>query len=361
MEGLPPQNQKTPEKKSLLSRVSFDKIKKVGLAVLSMTLFNHAIQAQNKVPVQKTKPTTEDSLKLYNNTNELLDYYSTKNKYVDMGTRQINPQLYDISKENSDGVKNMDDRIKNKLFPWTNRRYESIANNAWQTLKAFTFGEVKTDHLDADDDFELSDYYKKINENQYKQRELENIKIDMEAPMQLYDNRIDPTISYQFQNQNDKHDGLRGGNPMYGDISSFYGYDPIAIKPEGMRTKSDWEYLNKKYGTPIPGQSKIQTSEPVSVVSSEQKQIKIDTVKTVKKNPTEILKTEVKKSAPQVAKVEAPVKKNLSQYNKIVNGQKVPITREEYDSLMKAGHTVSKDTVALYNKDKYNVVPKTKK
>lgn len=358
--GFAPQS-KAPNKKSFTERFSLGKIKKAGMALLSMALFNHAIQAQGKIPTEKAKPTTQDSLNLYNNTNELLDYYSVKNKYVDMGTRQIDPTLYNISKENSFAVDYMDDKLKNKIYPWTNRRYESIGNNAWQLLKAFTFGKVQTDHLDADDAFKLSDYYKKINENQYKQRELENIKIDMEAPMQLYDNRINPTISYRFQNRNDKYDGIRGTNPMYGDISTFYGYDPIVIKPAAMKTKEDWQYLNKKYGTPIPGQKEIKTTNPIVTEK------KVDESNTVKQNPVQLLKTEVpqKKLQEPVSKVtketEDPQKKNLSQYNKIVNGKKVPITKEEYDSLLKAGHIISQETTGTYDKNKYQVVPKINK
>lgn len=350
---MPSSDSRSSEQKSK-PRWSFSKLKKLSLALLSTVLFTHATQAQDAHSTKVDKPTTEDSLRLYNNTNELLDYYSAKNKYEDMGTRQIDPKLYSITKKNMAAVDDMNKRIENKKFPWTNRRYESFANNAWQLIKGFTFGKVETDHLDPDYSFEPADYYQKENKYQYKQRELQNNIIDMESPMQLYDSRIDPTMSYAFINKNNKHDGLRGGNPVYGDVTTFYGYDPIAIKPEGMRTQQDWLYLNKKYGTPIPGQSKIKTPNPAPVIK---KEVVSPVVKT---NPVELLKKEPVQKTPvkSVVTEQAPDKKNLSQYSRIVNGQRIPITKEEYDSLLKAGQSVSEYTTALYDKTKYKVVPK---
>jgi hypothetical protein len=77
-----------------------------------------------------------------------------------------------------------------------------------------------------------------------------------------------------------------------------------------------------------------------------------------KQDPVEIFKKPVEpKPTQQVFETKDPIK-NISQYTKIINGQKVPITKEEYDSIMRVGQTMAKDTIARYDKNKYKVVPK---
>ena len=233
-----------------------------------------------------------------------------------------------INEQNMGAVRDMNQRIKNNKQPYTNRRYESIANNIWQGVKAFTpvgwFTDIETDRLDRDYSFKLSDYYRSIDDNKYQMRELTNNLIDMQAPMQLYDKRIAPTIKYSFINKNDKHDGWRGLNPMYGDITSFYGYDPLLIKPVSMRTKQDWENINKKY-------PKLATQDT--------QQVNYQFTKTLTEKPKNDNKSVVKKveSIPNVESVKTSLPDTITipQYSKMVDGKRVTISKEEYDKITK--------------------------
>ena len=180
--------------------------------------------------------TSADSLALYNNTKDLLNYYSTKNKYKNMGSRSI-PDT-NVNQANLSAVKGMVERLKTpKGHPYTARRWNSGLTTAGNLLSGLTgIGSIETDRLDPDYNFKLSDYYQNVDANKYKQRELANNIIDTDAPMALYDRRIKPTVSYNFLNKNNEHTAISGTNPLYGDFTEFYGYDPAKIKPWALRT-----------------------------------------------------------------------------------------------------------------------------
>jgi lysozyme len=190
-------------------------------------------------PTGENTVTSADSAALYNNTQALLNYFSTKNKYKNTGSgTTFNSNIHSI---NSEAVKQMIEDLKNpKTHPYTAERWNSGLTTAGNLLSGFTgIGSVETDQLDPDYDFELKDYYQNVDKNKYKQRELANNIIDTNAPMALYDRRIKPTIAYEFQNQNDEYTAINGTNPLFGDIVNFYGYDPNLIKPWHLLTAAE--------------------------------------------------------------------------------------------------------------------------
>ena len=174
------------------------------------------------------KPTTSDSLDLYNNSKQVLDYYRN-NKYRE-SPEKTNPSSAHALQQ--DALKDLKHRMTmgSDFYPQTNR--SSTPNNTGGNL--------------SDKKFTMDDYYKKsvTNPNQFFQREATNSMLDLRSPMTLYDNRITPTKTYHFENK-------KVGDPLEGDVVDVPEYDPIAIKPAAMKTPQDWAYMRKTYGNPV--------------------------------------------------------------------------------------------------------------
>jgi len=182
------------------------------------------------------EPTEGDSLVLYNNTLALLDYYGNKKKYKNTGSDIIpNKTSRDITKSNMDDVNRVKERLKNS-FPFTTNRSSLYSREGL-----------------GDKDFKLSEYYGRFNPYQYRKRESANTILDLDAPFARYDTRINPTINYNFENI-DRGNGWKS-NILFGDQVSFYGYDPLAVKPYILRTPKEKIEWNNKYGK--------KTSQPI--------------------------------------------------------------------------------------------------
>jgi len=189
------------------------------------------------------QPTRQDSLDLYNNTMALLEYYGNKKNYKSLGSHGV--PFDDITYPQKTVRDKMKKDLDAGLYPYTNRIFESGTLQAWNLAKGLIGIEDMQSGQGQDVDFTFDEYYQKINENQYKQRERQNLILDLEAPMPLYDKRIKPTVDYNFENVNDEYSGLVGTNPVYGDASTFYGYDPILIKPADLLTAQERAKRNK--------------------------------------------------------------------------------------------------------------------
>ena len=216
-------------------------------------------------------PTSADSLALYNNSMDLLKYYGNQKKYAPMGHENVLPGLSEyITSSNMEAMRQLASRVNRKSYPTTSRS-SSIVNP-------------------DDEDFTMQDYYGRfVNEPyKYKQREQNNYILDLDSPFTLYDTRITPTKKYAFENI--KKGNVWRANPLYGDRVTFYGYDPLSVKPYSMRTpqeKIEWE---KKYGkntpTPPPPPIPVITKETAKPKSTPTKKSKTEPVKqSSKKEP----------------------------------------------------------------------------
>jgi hypothetical protein len=167
--------------------------------------------------VGKSIPTMADSLALYNNSKKVLDYYKDK-KYKD--------------------YTNIDYK-KKELYKRYNKEAlaEFIKLNKTGGIKVPTDGgkksEIKTIPVDS--------YYKKLDANRYLQRERMYGALDTKAPMQLFDNRITPTLQSFYANE-------KVDDPLYEDNVSIYSYDPILVKPVSMLTSKERATRLKRYG-----------------------------------------------------------------------------------------------------------------
>jgi len=176
----------------------------------------------------ESKPTTKDSLDLYNNSLQVLNYYR-KRKYKEDNPVYGEQKYFKSYAEDDLG-----------LFEDFNRE------------KTITYPNSKGSHSTGS--IPLALYHQNIDTNKYKQRESANLILDTRAPMPLYDRRIVPTARYTFTNTDID-------DPLSGDYVQISGYDPIAVKPSHMKTKQDWEILEKRYGTKQPVQPVIYKPE----------------------------------------------------------------------------------------------------
>jgi lysozyme len=91
--------------------------------------------------------------------------------------------------------------------------------------------------LSWEDNPKLENYYQKINDYQFKQRELSTGTLNLDAPMPIYDLRITPQYYTIWDNKNKN------------DWAEIYSYDPLAVKPYIDRTEEEKIEWEKKYGT----------------------------------------------------------------------------------------------------------------
>lgn len=164
------------------------------------------------------RPTSTDSLQLYNNSVEIQNYYKNK------GYRELDPKnaliVYTSQKTALSDLKN---HLRIGEHPTTNR----------------SIGGAR------DPQFNISEYYQKIDNNKYKQREVYTGELDLASPFPLYDKRIKPTLtkhySAQFMDRN---------NPLFEDEAQLPFYDPIAIKPWNQLSIKEKAERVSKYGKP---------------------------------------------------------------------------------------------------------------
>ncbi len=220
-------------------------MKSATVVVLFSLLFAFSSNAQTN-----DRPTSQDSLDLYNNTVKVLKYYRDRNYMSE-------------NSSSSYGIYVMNTNVFEELHEALLRFIALDGNVTHPGIN----GIKSTDNLP------LEDYYRKIDKNKFYQRETSNWILDTRAPMQLYDRRILPTASYFFLNENTD-------DPMSGDAVTISGYDPIAIKPERMLTPEERVLRQERYGT-TTGLSK----NIVSPVKQQQKKVAATKPTTTAKAP----------------------------------------------------------------------------
>jgi len=185
------------------------------------------------------KPTTQDSLDLYNNAIAVENFYKksrTPYKFrdytkTDYGKNLLKDPFFELDKESRE----YDEKIKN--YP----AQDIIKNNAKQTVTGV--GKVPI-------------YRKDIDKNKFNQRELSHGVLNVDAPMMLYDRRINPTILSFYEDK----------SPFVSDDVEVFKYDPIAVKPVSMLTPQERIEREKKYGSISPVQKPKPKPKPVPVI-----------------------------------------------------------------------------------------------
>lgn len=199
----------------------------------------------NQNPFSSNLPTSKDSADLYNNAMSLLEFYSKSGKYKLTSQKLVNPSISS----------------------------DSITKASLKDVKNFSKSKRFSDQLNRF--LTPQDYYKPVDDNKYYKREKEIGVLNMDAPMGLYDKRIKPTKEYTFARYSEEYEKIvqaaeleikkrRNAEqnkikyskedhekfasalqaamnlpPLATDHATFYGYDPVLIKPFYMLTPEE--------------------------------------------------------------------------------------------------------------------------
>jgi hypothetical protein len=164
------------------------------------------------------KPTTSDSLLLYNNQVLKNKFYKNNSDYTELPIDKKNPL-----------TKNKD---INKIINSVNEARKNVNSNMLNN----DFGTNKSQK-------ELSNRFGKIiNSNVYSAGDIFSGKADTyfnpDSPASYFSNNILPKEWIRYFNNSDDAT----------DVTDVPMYDAIAIKPAHMKTPADWAYMKKTYG-----------------------------------------------------------------------------------------------------------------
>lgn len=159
-------------------------------------------------------PTRQDSLDLLNNSKAIRKFYSDYEQWP--------TKLHTSEKAEAD----------NK---WAREDLKKRSSSNVPTFSVFRTGYEET----KDETININEYYKKVDNNRYYQRELFNDVMDLRAPMTLYDKRITPKGV------------LEGGTQegaLTGDLVSLYMYPELQVTPIDLLTPDQIKRRQNTYG-----------------------------------------------------------------------------------------------------------------
>lgn len=158
-------------------------------------------------------PTEQDSLVVYNNALQVVQFYENNSHYTLQKSREL------ISKDERKEIFDMLDDARRMYF---------VLRRAMKTL---------SDNPNYKD-IKYKDYYQEIDEHRFYQRELENQIVNSNAPFPIYDDRIEPVILNVYIN-NDSSD------LYFGDLVQIPLYVPVTVKPYMLLTEDELILRNK--------------------------------------------------------------------------------------------------------------------
>lgn len=179
------------------------------------------------------RPTSADSLALYNSSLATKKFYDSDPRYTQ---RNIYTSANSQSYNSQSGVAEFND---------LNHFGLATPNAAHKVVNA-------------------NNYYRKVNNNQYLQRDISPSVLNTNAPMTLYDKRIEPTklLNYDYPFDHSMKDPDR--KPLMGDRAVVPLYDPKVIKPWSILTPAE-KAARVPITKPIPiTRTTVAKSTPVS-------------------------------------------------------------------------------------------------
>jgi hypothetical protein len=222
------------------------------------------VKKKNKISMPIDRPTTQDSLDLYNNSKKVIDFYE-KNKKDYSSTNLPNNKIKTF--EDIDYANNLFENVRRnakdnisystaianyytkyppknykppaKFVPFSIKSTYKPSTALPKPVKNTNQNKPKSNPMP---DYSKIEYRKNIDANKFYQRENANGTLNLNAPMQLFDRRINPQLTKTFANNNPT-------SPYFGDHADISIYDPIAIKPVSMLTPKERKEREKKYGT----------------------------------------------------------------------------------------------------------------
>ena len=181
-------------------------------AVSMICSFNCSAQSNIFIEKKMKSPDAKDSLLIYYNSIQVNNFFD-------------NNKLY---------TKISEEKIENK-----NELYNSLESARSIFYKVRKDGSLKNTN-DPDSikinpgyrDIAFKEYYKKVDDYRFFQRELENQVINATSPMPLYDFRICPIVINKYKCE-DK------SSIYFGDIVNIPMYIPVLVKPYSMLTEEE--------------------------------------------------------------------------------------------------------------------------
>ena len=271
---------------------------------------------KKKKQLDPNRPTTQDSLNLYNNAIFVDDYYNNKGY-----TRKSQHDTFGM-----DVFHSLDNSYKN---------FKESFDRGEDTLYSGLSGKRVMAPLNPN-------YYRKnIDANTFKQREKDDFIIDTRSPMQLYDRRIKPQYNTTYANENK-------ADSMHGDNVDIFRYDPMKIKPYHLLTEQEKKERDKLEGRKHVPLSNKNIKKPIQNNKPSISDIKSPVKPPVKQDIASQLYSKLSISFPDTSKVQNNYKEPGKYIKK--DGKLVLISDEEYNTLMKSGKVSTEKTGKYYKK-----------
>lgn len=193
---------------------------------------------------KNNKATRADSLAVYNNSKKVDTYYKNNKDYESVAFPD----------------------------PVTHLKNKKAVDNYTRTNSKSINGSFVQNHIGV----ALEDYYKKIDNNKYLQREAANAWLNMDAPMQLFDKRIKAREATGYRSENGT------------DFVNIANYNNIGNKPFDLLTEKEKVERVKLYGTDGVPKSYLNKIKPTTTVKPSTKKPIVDPKKKPIVNPTKL-------------------------------------------------------------------------
>jgi hypothetical protein len=197
-------------------------------------------------------PTAEDSMTLYQNSLKVYEFYEKHEDYKKVKTFKIKTEK---------DVKECFYRLDSSL-----RKFQEL----WVRRERFINGEnIDVLMPTGGKNIKVSQYYERVDDTKFYQREFENAILNTNSPFPLYDIRIAPLIINTYDNNT--------GEEFNGDEVQIALYVPVTIKPVALLTKEELTLREKILtGTflKVKNKKEIKKIEDTEVV----KTIQVDSV-----------------------------------------------------------------------------------
>jgi len=195
------------------------------LIILSILLLSTKLSAQclDVYGHNVECPTIDDSLVIYNNSLKVYAYFENHKDYKKISSVRLNSKI-DVT----------------KCF----YRLDSSLDNfriLWQQRERFLAGE-RLDVLmpRGGENIEIEEYYQRIDDYKFYQREFENSILNTISPFPIYDTRIAPLVINTYLNNY--------GTEFNGDQVEIALYIPVTVKPYILLTQDELKVRQQLLG-----------------------------------------------------------------------------------------------------------------
>jgi len=202
-------------------------------------------------------PTAEDSILIYQNSVKVYEYYEMNKDYRKLSSLKI--------------------KTTKDIIACYNRLDSSLTffKSLWQLRERYLKGE-EVDVLmpKGGENIPLSEYYERIDDYRFFQRELECGILNTTSPFPIYDSRISPRLINTYRNNK--------GEDFSGDEVQVALYVPVTVKPFSMLTQKELDLRNKILGRNDKLQKKNEPKDTQVVIKTVDTITKKTTVTTVR-------------------------------------------------------------------------------